>query len=375
MRMKRFISPDRLLLTAAIALLPLYVFPPGNPQPSHLLFLLMSLVVWGRHGLPNESLLQLLAGLAVYSFAIELLAGAAAEDMRFLIKSTYFLFNLILVAGVYKVVQQNGVITLKTGILIAATFALISLYLNDVNLREIDDEGRDTATFNNPNQLGFFSVCILSMSYLLYIEKALRFTLLLALVAASTFMAIASLSKAAIIANLAVLLFTLRPRDGGSITKLSRIIIPIAAFSLAVYTMVTGLLQDFAFFERIINIFGEQDSSLAVRGYTVFLEGSALQIFFGLGSPEVYRILGREVHSTFADVWSTYGVPGAILILAIFVRWVATLYRNYGFHSTTVLVAPAILYGITHNGIRFSVFWLLVAGSMAAASRRGAVDG
>jgi hypothetical protein len=374
MRITRFISPDRLLLTAAIALLPLYVFPSGNPQPSHLIFLLMSLVVWGRHGLPNESLLQLLAGLAVYSFAIELLAGAAAEDMRFLIKSAYLLFNLVLVAGVYKLVQQNGVKTLKTGMLIAVTFALVSLYLTGVNLGEIDDQGRDTATFNNPNQLGYFSVCILSLSYLLYIEKVLRFTSLLALVAASTFMAIASLSKAAIIANVVVLLFTLRPRDGRSITKLSRIIIPIVAFSLAVYAVVTGLLQDFVFFERITNMAGEDDSSLVSRGYIAFLEGSAMQIFFGLGSPEVYRITGREVHSTFADVWNTYGVPGTVLILAIFVRWVSTIYRNYGIISTTVLVGPAILYGITHNGIRFSIFWLLVAGSMAAATRRGAVN-
>lgn len=136
------------------------------------------------------------------------------------------------------------------------------------------------------------------------------------------------------------------------------------------YLATTGYFAEFLFYNRITNMAQERDSSLVERGYLVFLEGNFFELIFGMGSPEVYQTVGHEVHSTFASVWNTYGIVGLAVFLPIFVIWGTALNRTYGLANTIVLVGPAILYGITHNGTRFSIFWLLLAASMAMAKRK-----
>lgn len=361
-------SPERVLLTLAIALFPFYIFPSGGIQPSHLAFLFLSFVAIHRYGIPKQGWMLLLVFLAAYSFLIEAIAGTIAGNPRHLINSAYFLFNYLLVVGVYQVVLRHGASTLKAGVLAATTFAVISVHLSGVDLREMGEGGRPTGTFNNPNQLGFFSVCILSLSYLLYLEKQISFPTMLGLLAASIFLAIASLSKAAMLANFAVLAFALRPGKGKTGVALWAAL-AIVGIGGVIYLLATGYFDQFLFYNRIANMAQEQDSSLVERGYIAFLEGNILQIIFGMGSPEVHRIVGHEVHSTFASVWNVYGIFGFVPVLLIFVIWGQTLNRTYGLAGTIALMGPAILYGITHNGIRFSIFWLLLAGSMAAAKR------
>ena len=361
--------PGGKLLPLAIALFPFYILPSGSLQPSHFAFLLLSLLTIGRYGIPRQGWILLLLLLAGYAFLVEIIAGRIADDFRYLIHPAFFLFNFLLIAGVYRVVLKHGTAPLRLGIFAAVLFAVISVYLSGVDLREMDESGRSTGTFNNPNQLGFFSVCTLSLTYLLYLEREIRFPTMLSLLAASIFLAIVSLSKAAIIANLAVLAFTLRPRTGGWMIALW-IGLTLLGIIGVVYLASTGYFSEFLFYNRITNMAQEQDSSLAERGYFAFLEGNLFQFVFGMGSPEVYGIVGHEVHSTFASVWNTYGLVGLVLFLPIFVIWGTVLNRTYGLANTVALMGPAILYGITHNGTRFSIFWLLLAASMAMAKRK-----
>ncbi|TDR34866.1 hypothetical protein [Aquamicrobium defluvii] len=361
--------PGGKLLLLAVALFPFYIFPSGSLQPSHFAFLLLSLVTIGRYGMPRQGWILLLLLFTGYAFLVEMIAGVIADNLRYLIHPAFFLFNFLLIAGVYRVVLQYGIAALRLGILAAALFAVISVYLSGVDLREMGEGGRPTGTFNNPNQLGFFSVCTLSLTYLLYLEKEIRLRTMLSLLATSLFLAIVSLSKAAIIANLAVLAFTLRPRRGGWMIALW-IGLTVSGIVGVVYLASTGYFAGFLFYNRIINMGQEHDSSLVERGYLAFLEGNLFEIIFGMGSPEVHRIVGHEVHSTFASVWNTYGVVGFALFLPIFVIWGTLLNRTYGLANTIVLIGPAVLYGITHNGARFSIFWLLLAASMAMAKRK-----
>src|SRR5690606_1287440 len=71
--------------------------------------------------------------------------------------------------------------------------------------------GRAVGTFNNPNQLGYFSVCILSLAYLLYRDEYLSYFAAFVVFVIAIFLSITSLSKAAMIANFIVAFMVLKP--------------------------------------------------------------------------------------------------------------------------------------------------------------------
>lgn len=367
-RLKSAASFEQALLTLAIALFPFYIFPSGGLQPSHLAFLLLSLVVIQRHGVPQQRWLLLLGLLTAYALMVEIVASMATGEIRHLVEPAFFLFNFLLLAGVYPVVLRHGAKALRTGVVAATVFAIISTYLGGVELRELSPTGRSTGSFNNPNQLGYFAACILSLAYLLYLARAIHFPMLCVLLAAAVFLSVLSLSKAAMIGNFAVVAFALRPRSRGMV-RVVWVGFGLATGVVAAWLVSSGHLDQFLFFDRIANIRQEQDTSLVERGYLAFLDGSVLHTIFGLGSLETQRVVGHEVHSTFASVLNVYGIVGFVIFMPIFVIWGRTLYRAYGPASMFALIGPALLYGITHNGTRFSIFWLLVAASMGQAQR------
>lgn len=360
-------SLDGTLLTLAISSFPFYVFPSGSIQPSHLFFFLVFVVAFSRYGAPAESWIPILLFVSAYAFIVEAINSVIYDQFRHLITPAFYLFNLLLSIGVYQVVRRKGAEALRTGILVATVFAVGSVYVSGVDLREIDGSGRAVGTFNNPNQLGYFSACLLSLSYLLYRHSEIRFLTMLSLFAASLFLSITSLSKAAMIANFAVLVFTLQPHIKGRRKFLWLGLAFVIVGGAYLYS--TGYFDDFRFYKRLENMASENDSSLDERGYFAFLSGTTAQLIFGMGSPEVFQIVGHEVHSTFASVLNYYGIVGFLIFISIFIGWWRALYRAYGLAGAIALQGPAILYGITHDGTRFSVFWLLFSASLALAKR------
>ncbi|MDC0343861.1 hypothetical protein OAN15_02340, partial [bacterium] len=55
---------------------------------------------------------------------------------------------------------------------------------------------------------------------------------------------------------------------------------------------------------------------------------------------------------------------GFFAFCAMYFIWSIRVLRFYGFSGLVCLVGPATLYGITHNGTRFTIFWLLFAASL-----------
>jgi hypothetical protein len=64
---------------------------------------------------------------------------------------------------------------------------------------------------------------------------------------------------------------------------------------------------------------------------------------------------GNEIHSTIGTLVFSYGIVGTALFIASF--W--QLYRLVGLQLMLYLV-PALIYGLTHQGLRFSLFWVLL---------------
>lgn len=362
MKIKR-ISFDAVLLFIAAAILPIYVFKSGGIQPAHAMFAVFAALTLVKRGFPTTNWSVTFTALILHSILVEAFYTMLGGEAEFMINSVFFLYNFVLVTAVYQYVSTNGLSTLVPGITIAAAAGLTSVLISGVSLREWSDAGRGTGTFNNPNQLGFFSVCLLSLSYLFYRVGSIGYWIALGLFAVSIFLSVASLSKAAMVANFFVVIFALKPASSRNSLIVWAVGITIGVLIL-VRMFQDGRFDEYLFVDRLLAFNTENDSSLESRGYFAILEGNWLQLLFGLGGQGVDDIVGHEVHSTFGSILNKYGLFGFFIFCAIYFIWSIRVWKFYGFSGLVCLVGPATLYGITHNGTRFTIFWLLFATSL-----------
>jgi hypothetical protein len=365
------LSPAALLLFAGVALLPVYVFESGSAQPTHMALAAFSVIVLAQYGVQMSGWVAVLLALALHGTFVEGAYTLGGADPAGMINAAFLWFNLLVPYAVYQFVAREGESMIARGLIISCLIAVATVLISGVQLQGDVVEGRSTGSFNNPNQLGYFAVCLLSLTYLLYTRKQLGNMTALALFAASTFLSVASLSKAAIVANIAVIFFVVRPM----LTKRSTIRW-LALMAVGVggifYALASGMLDQYFFLQRLTGMFDEGDSSLASRGYLIFLEGDVLQTLLGLGQENVLDLLRHEVHSTFFAVLSNYGLVGLVLFLWAMGIWAVTVYREHGLIGLLCITGPSMAYGITHNGTRFTIFWILFAVSLASPAVQAA---
>lgn len=132
----------------------------------------------------------------------------------------------------------------------------------------------------------------------------------------------------------------------------------------------SGSLDDFKFVQRIQDIGSQDDDSLSERCYFILSEIDAPTFVFGRGSEAVKEIVGHEVHSTVASYFACYGYVVGLGFIFFLLLWARHLVRHDGLLGALLVFAPPMMYGITHNGSRFTVFWILIAASMSVGEPR-----
>ena len=355
------------VLFFAILLLPIYTFGSGGVQPPHFLFLIffISIIASGSTILPKWIICFLL--LVLYVSVVEGFYAFTTGNSRGMVHGLYYSFNFLVVLSVYGFLTSDRLANLKWALVGATGIALLGVLTISSGTVVSGGAGRAVGTFNNPNQLGYFSVCIGSIFFLLFRAGYLHYLSCMLLVGAATLLAIFSLSKAAMIALSFMLAFQAAPKKLTVKSFIfSAVFLGIVGLSIS-YLLVGGYLDEFRFYNRLANMQNESDSSLEVRGYLAFLQGSDMQIIFGLGDNTTKSILGYEVHSTFMNVMTNYGVIGLVLLLMFLSNWVIAIWRSFGFSAVCGVCGPSMLYGITHNGMRFTAFWILIALSFSLA--------
>lgn len=365
-----------LLLAVGIALLPIYVSKSGGIQPAHAVLAIFAGSLILRHGFPRAPWALFLLMLAVYILVVELFYSLDGWTYSYkgktyfpIINGVFFLYNCVIGVAVYGYCRRSGLDPVLVGVFFATIVAMTTVMVSGVDLQGINAYGRSTGSFNNPNQLGFFAVCLLSITYLLYRQGYMHYIVATALFFSALFLSVASMSRASVFANLVVFFLVLQPRMSKKATYFWGFA-AIVVISLLSWFLARGAFDDFAFLQRYYENIDETDSSLEGRGYLAFLQANTVQFFFGLGAHNVHRIVGHEVHSTVVSVLSGYGIVGVALFASVLVMWAKRLWSSFGIAGVVCIAGPAMLYGITHNGTRFTFFWLLFAASLAAASNR-----
>lgn len=347
-----------------LLLSPIYIFSKGLPQPAdYLIFILgfPALVIAmmnHRGGLSKVFVFgALFAGLTI---AVNLIHFSFLFNDRLLKHSLYYIFNFCVFMYTLIIFRQNPE-TLNRLTYIAVAAIIIFQFFYAPLFGEIELL-RNLGSFNNPNQLAYWS--LLNMAILVILKRNQKFTILdFVLFGMCVYLQSLSLSKASMIITVlmtATIFFLPNMPKNGRILM----IIGFVGFILFQLFEPSSLVQKLEKIDqiakvvaRIENIGQERDDSAEGRGYDRLLRYPHYMIF-GAGEGAFYRfgIGAQELHSGFGTLLFSYGITG-FLFFGFFIWSVFyNLPKQY-----YLLLGLIFLFGIPHQNIRFTYFWIFLA--------------
>jgi hypothetical protein len=354
--MKRFIS---CILFIGIALLPIYFSASGGVQASHAVLAIFSIFSILISLKTYQNWLFIFMALVVVVALREFFYIGSSGNFNYSLPILYWIFNFLFCLAIYFWIysDQKNIIIIKYASLLSIIIALVGIFIFGFSLTTNDEGIRAIGTFNNPNQLGYFAVCMSSILLLFKLRSEISTIQYLFFNTVILFLAIVSLSKAAMISILfCIFIYFFR-------IKLTFWTILFIIFSMILFSYLLST-SDLLFINRLQSIGDDGDDSFSARGYFAFTKGSDYQFLWGLGEQGSNNILGHEVHSTIFNIFNNYGLVGFVLFFILLLSWVKRVYSTFGLFGVLGIVGPPMLYGITHNGTRFTLFWLLFSLSM-----------
>lgn len=353
------------LLCVGVAGLPVYVVESGFPQVAHFLVALYIAAFFVRYGLAysaDEAILVLLASYMVGLEGIKAFNGVSPESF---LPIVYLLFNTHCLnsirRGLCMAISERF---LYAGFLAAVVVAGLGVFLGNVT------GIRATGTFNNPNQLGYFSVCLASLGFLFHFAGSLPRSKLIVILGVSIVLAILSLSKAAMLSIAIVTLLVGFQYQRSVLHYLVGFLFVVGIVVGVYYAYTTDVFGDTAFVNRLEGIGQSPDDTLGARGYFSWAGAAAHEVVLGLGSEKTTIVVGHEVHSTVFSFYVRYGLIGGVLFTAFLALWLVRVFRAFGAVGVSAIVVPPMLYGLAHNGSRFTMFWILIAVSSALCQKQ-----
>lgn len=359
------------LLPLGLMATPIYLYASGLPQLSHVLLAFGSIGVIATFGCVPKAIELFGCALLAYMVGRAGIAYMVTYDLLDILPAVYFGFNLAIMVGLISAVGQSRQIgRIKLGISIAALIALVGVIVIGARV-SLDGTGeRAIGTFNNPNQLGYFAVCIGAIAVTFRVCGLIGGRLFICALGASALLAAESLSKAAMIAVLLLVLVagSALSRESVRQTLYTTLFAISAAVALYVAVM-SGVLSEFDFFARLSGIGSQSDDNMEARGYLIMADATDMQWVFGYGGSAVRDLLGHEVHSTVFAFLAEFGLIGLLGFLAFLALWIRSIVSAFGWWAMVAICGPVLTYGLAHNGSRFSMFWVLIGLSVGLARR------
>jgi len=348
------------LLGLAIILKPFYIFPSGMPQPSDVLLLLTAVVLLTTQRplfVPYRHTALTVLCMLLYAIAVNIAWALIESDIDILQHSLFYAFNIFSFFTVLALTRDKDALRIIT-ICVFLGMALQLLIFAVVGGKQYGgDESRQIIYFNNPNQLGYWALLSASLFAVLVQRIKVSRWVFMIFMGMAFVAALLSLSKAAIISIAAL----------GILMNMKK---PIVLIGLILGLGGLLLLVDIELFQRVLTRLGsigsQSDDSFAGRAYDriwTFPE----YLLLGAGEGGLGRFgVGRvfEIHSTLGTLLFSYGIIGFGLF--VFAIW-QVFWRKAWF--SVVFLSPVMLYGLTHNGLRVTLFWMLLALIIAIAPK------
>lgn len=372
-----------------ISLLPIYIFKSGSVQPSHLVFL-SALSVFSLSNLSGKDFFQnsvahskeiaiyargklLIVAFSLFSLYVTLVNSVWSVILGSFVPflfSSFQLYNLVLIFFIVNVASRDFISFLKAtrvGFIFAIAISVLAILITG-----FDSASRESSLFNNPNQLGFF--CISASMIFIVANKFSIGNIYsnIAALAIASLLCMPTLSRAGIYTCLFLLFVGVLsiPRTGSKLTLIIIIGLLVGPFALSIGTFdkLTERSSYRADFKKNTN-----SSELEERGYDrIFANPEYLA--FGAGEGVFKRFdgrlagLGAEMHSSVGTILFSYGIIGFLLYLIV---WGLLIIGSPGITMKLCAIAP-LIYGFTHNGLRFSASIIAVTIVIMAGAALGA---
>jgi len=360
-----------LLYTLFLVLTPFYFWRSGIPQIADFIFVLLVVTYLFKIDflitLIPASRNFLLTGLlfAFYVLCVNLIWSIILSTTElFLLRSTYYMYNL-LVCGVtvalYVEYREKFIYFIFKTVWLSLTIQFL-IYLVMGGLAD----KRMTIFYNNPNQLGYFA--LLSACLIIFASSKIRvkLTMVISGLMFAFILISASQSRGALLSFFGLVLLFLVSKSKKDLKKKLYLVFILASVAIFVVYQTTNVIQDNRLLQtvqmRIESIGTRPYDSPEGRGYYRITEYPNYWIF-GAGEGEWQRFDSTskfhstsEFHSTIGNIQVSYGIIGSLL----FFLMIYYALKNDRFMSWYLIIA-ILFYGLTHNGIRISLFWILLA--------------
>lgn len=357
----------RNIILLYILISPFYLFPSGLPQISDILIAFGGIVFILGGGasvvtdLPVvKKMLYFVALVTIINliawFHYEVLNGL--DNMMFFTPLFYIFNALFFIMFITVMKKENHLNVRNISLFSWAILLTVSIQFFLAVSGVASGGGRGTLFFNNPNQLGYFTLLMLSIYTVLPSRIRSNMFLSLWIIFASSYLVLYSGSRAALagILLLAIIIFY---KEGFKLELKS------VLFMLILIASIPPLLQTSFVNEKVESLVARNENTMnanvteaQIRGYDRFALYPEY-VFYGAG--EGYNLRFKsfhqlEMHSGPGTILFSYGILGFILFFSFLFE---AIKRQFWYYSLVLI--PAFIYNLTHQGFRETLFWVLLA--------------
>ena len=360
----RQVMREPLLVTWAIylALIPLYIFKSGLPQPGDVFVLILiplALRRWdGKLGRDMREAVRALIWFTLWiclvNYTWVLVTGNVTMfgPDSFLLYPLYYVYNASIFLVALVLFRRYGDVFLRVTVAVVIGTVLVQV-LSAMVFR--GGAGRGTLFFNNPNQLGYYALLAATLIALTHRRLQLRLVISSIALVCCGLLAVISASRAAAggIALLLVFLLFSNPK-----------VIVVAGLAAVVAISGVGPIAHAidASQERVLNRSSHSDRTFfEERGYDRIWRNEKYLVL-GAGEGGLSRfddtafVKNMEIHSSAGTVLFSYGIVGSILFLVFTWRVIRRAHVRL-----MVTLVPPLLYAGAHQGLRFTLLWVVLA--------------
>ncbi|RDB44268.1 hypothetical protein DU490_03165 [Halomonas sp. DQ26W] len=348
------------LLFLGLSLASFYVFPSGQPQPADFVLLgfaiIMSIMALGDEHLELSPFVVSWGLMVLWVLFVSLAWTLVMETTGFLIYPAFFFFNFLVGMATLRFLRVYGSyarslirIAVSIALLVTATEVMVQLALGF---------NRATGSFNNPNQMAYFSLCGIVVLMMLDDYRLQLRPLVLSGLAAGM-VGILSASSLAAMGGGALVVVGWAMANATRIKHFARLVVAVPLFLIVV--IVINLRADGQIFNNLQKRMDRApDKVEGVYEQRKFdrLEHFPEYAILGAGEGERQRFVPyhrAEIHSSFINMLFAYGIPGfGLFLLVIF-----TALRRAPAYVWVGMAGP-LFYSMTHNGLRSTLFWLVL---------------
>ncbi|MCW5800910.1 MAG: hypothetical protein KIT31_00745 [Deltaproteobacteria bacterium] len=352
-----FRDPRLLAWALFIILFPFYVVPSGLPQPAAWLLIAVAPSMFGgwdgRFSRDSAAVLRALLRFVLYVIAANVVWSFVLLKLTinlkegFLLSPLFYVYNAGLLLAMLVLYRRYG-----TRLLWVTTRALfVSVGIQVAMSFVMPTRLRNAVGFNEANQLGYYALVSACVWLLAQRRTRLSNVHVTIGVLMCSYLALLSASKAAVacIGLLAVAVLVGRLRT----MLLLGVVMLVLVFTPNPFSAAIERAQRRFETDQHLGFFEERGYDRIVNHPEYWAVGSGEGAYSRFADTTL--IGSHELHSSLGTLFFCYGIVG----LSLFVWFMWTVMKRTRFH-TWLVMGPAFAYGMTHQGLRFSLFWVLI---------------